>query len=75
MFSCEFCEISKNTFSTEHFLTTACLLSEKLLTIEMNKINVKMNKTVYLGLWIIHMSKIVTHGYWYDAKIKIWKES
>ena len=35
-----------------------------------------MNKTVYLGLWIIHMSKIVTHGYWYDdVKIKIWKES
>ena len=23
VFSCEFCEISKNTFSTEHFWTTA----------------------------------------------------
>ena len=27
MYSCEFCEISKNTFSTEHLRTTA---SEKL---------------------------------------------
>ena len=27
MFSCEFCEISKNTFSTEHVWTTANNLS------------------------------------------------
>ena len=32
----------------------------------MNKINVKMNNLVYHGLWILDMSKIVMHKYWYD---------
>ena len=27
VFSCEFCEISKNTFLTEHFWTTASLIT------------------------------------------------
>ena len=28
LFSCEFCKISKNTFSTEHLWTTASILAE-----------------------------------------------
>ena len=31
MFSCEFCEISKNTFSIEHLQATASAVYEKLL--------------------------------------------
>ena len=33
MFSCEFCEISKNNFFTEHFWTTASISNFKHLTI------------------------------------------
>ena len=30
MFSCEFCEISKNTFFTEHLVTASEMLTKKL---------------------------------------------
>ena len=31
MFSCEFCEISKNTFFTEHLWATACVDNKLLI--------------------------------------------
>ena len=34
---------------------------EKLLAIEMNQSNVKVNKPVYLGLWILDINKIVMY--------------
>ena len=34
VFSCELCEISKNTFSTEHLRMTASVDSEKILLIQ-----------------------------------------
>lgn len=37
---------------------------EKLLAIEMNKANVKIKITVYLGLLILDISKLVMYGYW-----------
>ena len=40
--------------------------SEKLLAIEMNKVNVKMNKPVFLGLLILEIIKIVMYDYWHD---------
>lgn len=43
----------------KHFL-------EKLPAIKMNQINVKMNKSVYLGPSILGISKIVIHEYWSD---------
>lgn len=39
---------------------------EILLATEMNKKNVKMNKPVYFGLWILDISKIATFVYCYD---------
>ena len=32
----------------------------------MNKVNVKMNNSVYLGLPILDISNIVIYEYWYD---------
>ena len=40
--------------------------SEDLLAIEMKKIKVKMNKTVYLGLSILEISKTLIYEFWHD---------
>ena len=40
--------------------------TENLLTIEMRKTQILMNKSVYLGLSILNMSKIVVYEFWYD---------
>ena len=33
---------------------------------EMNKINVKMNNPIHLGLSVLDISKIAMYEYWYD---------
>ena len=39
----------------------------------MRKSQIKMNKSVYLGLSILHVSKTVMYEFWYDyKKTKIW---
>ena len=40
--------------------------SEDLLGIEMEKIKVKFNKPVYLGLSILEISKTLMYEFWYD---------
>ena len=45
---------------------TINLISEDLSIIEMKKTNVKMNKTIYLGLSILEISKILIYEFWYD---------
>ena len=40
--------------------------SENLLAIEMKKTNVKRNKSVYLGLSILEISKTQMYEFWYD---------
>ena len=40
--------------------------SENLLAIEMKKIKVKMNKSVYLALSILEISKTLMYEFWYD---------
>ena len=40
--------------------------SENLLVIEMKIIKVKMNKSVYLGLSILEISKTLMYEFWYD---------
>ena len=37
-----------------------------LLAIEMKKIKLKMNKSVYLGLSILEISKTLMYEFWYD---------
>ena len=51
--------------SEPNYHATKCF-SENLLTIEMKKIKVKMNKPVYLGLSILEISKTLMYEYWYD---------
>ena len=48
-----------NYHATKHF-------SENLLAIEMKKTKVIMNKTVYLGMSILDISKILMYVFWYD---------
>ena len=41
-------------------------ISEDLSIIEMNKMKVKMNKPIYLGLLILDISTILMYEFWYD---------
>ena len=41
-------------------------ISEDLSIIEMNKVRVKVNKPIYLGLSILDVSKIFMYEFWYD---------
>ena len=41
--------------------------SENILAIEMNKIEIKMNKTVYLRLSILEISRTLMHVLWYNC--------
>ena len=40
--------------------------SKDLLIMEMNKVEVKMNKSIYLGQAILDISKTLTYEFWYD---------
>ena len=40
--------------------------SENLLAIEMKKTKVKMNKSIYLGMSILDISKTLMSEFWYD---------
>ena len=45
---------------------TTKLFTEHLLAIEMKKVEILMNKPVYLGLSILELSKILMYEFWYD---------
>ena len=45
---------------------TINLISEDLSIIEMEKTKVKMNKSIYLGLSILEISKTLMYEFWYD---------
>ena len=42
------------------------MIFKNLLTIEMKRTRVKMNKPVYLGLSILEISKTLMYEFWYD---------
>ena len=48
-----------NSHTTKYF-------SENLLAMEMKKTKVKMNKSVYLGMSILDISKTLMYKFWYD---------
>ena len=50
--------------SEPNYHTMKCF-SENLLAIEMKKTKIKMNKTIYLGLSILKISKILMYEFWY----------
>ena len=41
-------------------------ISKDLMIIEMRKVEVKMNKPIYLGQAILDISKTVMYEFWYD---------
>ena len=56
----------RNQLVSELNYHTAKWFSEHLLTNEMKKIKVKMNKPVYLVLSILEISKTLMYEFWYD---------
>ena len=57
--------VSEPNYHTWKFFT------ETLLSIEMRKTQIVINKSVYLGLSILDLSKIVMNEFWYDyVKLK-----
>ena len=52
--------VSEPNYYTKNFFT------ENLLTIEMKKTEIPMNKPFYLGLSILELSKILMYEFWYD---------
>ena len=59
-------EKRRNQFVSEPNCHTTKYFSENLLTTEMEKKKVKMNKPVYLGLSILEISKTLMYEFWYD---------
>ena len=55
----------RNQLVSEPNYHTTKWFSENLLTVEMKKIKVKMNKPVYLGLSILEISKTLIYEFWY----------
>ena len=45
---------------------TSKRISDDLMIIEMKKVEVIMNKPVYLGQAILDISKTLTYEFWYD---------
>ena len=59
-------ESRRNHLVSEPNYHTTKFFIENLLAIEMKKIEVPMNKPVYLGLSILELSKILMYEFWYD---------
>ena len=55
----------RNQLMSEPNYHTAKWFSENLLAIEMKKIKMKTNKSVYLGLAILEISKTLMYEFWY----------
>ena len=56
----------RNKLVSEPNYHTMKLIDNNLAIIEMRKVNVKMNKPIYLGLSILDISKITMYEFWYD---------
>ena len=52
--------------SQNQIINTKKRFSENLLSIEMKKTKVKMNKPIYIGMPILDISKTLMHEFWYD---------
>ena len=56
----------RNQFVSEPSYHKVKCFSENLMAIETKKIKVKMNKSVYLGMSILDISKTLMYEFWYD---------
>ena len=59
-------ERRRNYLVSEPNYHTTKFFSENLLTLEIKKTIILMNKAVYLELWILDLSKTVMYEFWYD---------
>ena len=59
VFSCEFCEISKNTFSTEHLLTSASVLCIRFKPMVVESIAVPYPSSIFVSPFISILTIIV----------------
>ena len=59
-------DCKRNKLASKPNYHTMKLIEENLSIIEMKKVKVKMNKSVYLGLSILEISKIIMYEFWYD---------
>ena len=56
----------RKKFASEPNYHTAKYIPEDLLKTEMKKVEVKMNKPIYLGQAILDISKTLMYEFWYD---------
>ena len=56
----------RKKFASEPNYHTTKYISEDLLIMEMKKVEVKMNKPIYLGQAILDISKTLMYEFWYD---------
>ena len=59
-------ERSRNHLVSEPNYHNTKYFTENLLGIEMGKTEILMNKSVYLGLSILELSKVLMYEFWYD---------
>ena len=59
-------ERGRNYLASEQNYYTAKFFTKNLLVIEMRKSHTTMNKPVYLGLFILDISKTKMRDFWYD---------
>ena len=59
--------MERNKLVSEPNYHTTKPFSENLLALEMKKAKVKMNKPIYLGMWILDISKTLVYEFWYDC--------
>ena len=59
-------ERSRNYLVSEPKDHSTKLFTEKFLALEMEKTQIPVNKTVYLGVSILELSKILMYEFWYD---------
>ena len=59
-------DCKRNKLVSEPNYHTMKLIEENLSIIEMKKVEVKMNKLIYLGLLILEISKATMYEFWYD---------
>ena len=56
----------RNQLALEPNYHTAKYFTENLMAIEIKKTKVKMNKSIYLGMPILDISKTLMYEFWYD---------
>ena len=59
-------DCKRNKLVSELNYHTMKLIEENLSIIEMKKVKVKMNKPIYLGLFILEISKTTMYEFWHD---------